>query len=1721
MSTLSADKKALLAQRLRRREETRAIPPRDPAAPLVLSPAQERLWFLEQYRPGTTTYTVPLTIRLQGDLDDAVLEEAFHQVAARHEVFRTRFAADDEGVPVVTLRPEAGAEFRLAEAATDDEAREIVETALKRPFDLEHGPVLRALVVRLAPDDRILLLSAHHLVTDGWSHDIVLSELLALARGETPKPPPGVAYADYAVWQRDRDHARDVAHWRERLSGVPVLDLPTDRPRPPEMGHAGAVHEIPVDVSIARDGTVTPYMVLLATFQVLLGRYSGQDDFAVASPSAGRSVPELDDVVGMFVNTLAMRADLAGDPTFADLVARVRDRALDAYAHQELPFDRLVQELEVERDVSRSPIAQVTMALQNWRQGLDGHGLTLTPFRVEAGVSRFDLSLYLYERPGGYWAQFAYNTDLFDRTTVERFAEHFAALLAQVVADPGRPISSYALPAGDVLAFADGGSVERAGTLLHEVVRGPADRVAVRCDGVDLTYGDLADRSDALAARLRDLGAGRDARIAVCLEQSAEIAVAILGVLKAGAAYVPLDPAQPDDRLAYLVADAGIQIAVTRRDLPGVAHAVTPDERGSGPLPEVAETDLAYVIYTSGTTGRPKGVAVQHRQILTYLSGVRERLNPKPEGSYALLQSLSFDFGITVFYLSLMTGGTLTLLNPRLPAEELARTMAGSDYLKITPSHLASLLPEADVLPKELLLLGGEASPAEWAAGLRRPGLRVVNHYGPTEATVGVTTHDVHDGETGLLPIGRPLPGARVYVLDPAGNPCPVGVPGEVHLGGDRLARGYLGRPALTAEKFGPDPFGPPGARMYRTGDLGRWLPSGELQFLGRRDLQVKVRGYRVELAEIEIVLADREGVGQAVVELRDDRLVAYLVGEQRDLRAELADLLPDYMIPSRYVWLDALPLKSHGKVDRAALPDPGTDRQAASAYVAPASPLEQAIADVWAAVLNVDQVGAEDDFFALGGHSLLAAQVVAKLRRVTERPVTIMDIFKYRTVRALASRKDDGPRRLLHRLTPPRRTTTNLVCVPYGGGSAAIYQPLADALPEHVALYSVAVPGQEWGLDEEARPIPEVADACVAEILERVPGPIALYGHCGLGVMLAVEITRRLEAAGREVEVLHLGGVFPFSRPGSVAGRIRTAAEKLRSDRMWANGLIAAGLDVEELDDDQLKAIIKNRREGTREAEAYFTRLWSESGGPVINAPITAVVGERDPATEFYQERFREWLRLAPASSCVVLDEAGHFFLKHRAEELAEIVTTREKVPRTPERTWWTQATSDEPVTDEGPKPSMKRFGAVAAGQLVSIIGSALTEFAVPLWIYVTTGSLVNFALFSVIGLLPGMLVAPLAGVIVDRYDRRRVMLAGDVGAWSTQLALGVLLWTGNLHIWAIYPLLAVLSVALTFQRLAYGASIPQLVPKRLLGHANGVVQMVTGSAQLIVPLIATGLMATIGLEGILIIDVASYTFAIVSVLLVRFPRTMGLRRRETIWAEMVGGFRYTWFNRNFRAMLLFFAGLNVFLSPLFLLLSPLVLAFGGNTLDDVGRVAFAGGVGVLLGGLAVALWGGPRRHRMRGMLLATLGLAVFCAVTGLQQNLVVIAVGAFGMSLALTVVNGIYATIVQVKVPQRFHGRVIALNTLIAWSTLPLAFGVVAPFGSELMENLVDGPKGAGIGLLYVVFAGAIALIALVALRVPRLARFDADVPDAPPDDLIGLQAVADRRAAAASRS
>ncbi|MFD3328035.1 amino acid adenylation domain-containing protein [Streptomyces sp. NPDC058701] len=1863
----SAAKRALLSQRLRgAAAPARVVDPRPADTAPPLSSGQERLWFMDQLAPGSTAYTLAPARRLRGPLDRAALDAALTDLVTRHESLRMTFRTTETGTAEVRVAEPApfAAQHLDAGADPDPRARAAAELGalIAVPFDLEAGPLLRALVVRIAEDDHVLALVMHHIVCDGWSIDLLNRELdlryAHHAHGAPGELPPlAVQFGDYAAWQRDRlENGRLAAsreHWRIELDGVPALELPSDRPRPPLFTFDGAATEFHWSAELSRQvgeaarayGAST-YMVLMAAFQALLSRHTGQRDFAVGSAVAGRLHHELEGVVGAFVNMLPIRARLSADLGFGQLISRVRETTLDAYAHQEVPFEQMVSDLAVERDVSRAAVFQATFAFQNYGDpassapaaaGLDAEG-----FGYEATTTHADLALYMREEPdGGLYGLLTYRTDLFDADTVERLAERFRLLTEAGVADPALAVDRLPLlsaaertavlgtwAAGPALP--DGGPATLTRALALTAARTPGAPALVLRDRT-LTYGDLDRRADAMARRLRSLGVGADDRVAVCLEQSAELAVALVAVLKAGGGYLPLDPEQPPARLAHLVADAGAKVLITDTVLRArfgdhpAADLLTGDEadeddgdateRDGAPLEEVSgPDDLAYVIYTSGSTGTPKGVAVQHRQVLNYLAGARERLRIEPGASFGLLQSLSFDFSITMLYLALTTGGRVHLLPRRIAGVELAAEIerAGIDYLKMTPSHLAALTADAPVeqlLPRRALVLGGEASSWSWAAGIAALGrCAVFNHYGPTEATVGITVHEVTaDGvdAPGSTPIGSPLAGGRCYVLDEARNPVPPGVTGELYVGGDRLARGYLGRPDLTAERFLPDPYAAPagadpprdpyahspgGPRMYRTGDLARWRADGALEYLGRGDDQIKVRGYRVEPGEIEAALTALPGITQAVVLARGEgvrqNLVAYLErpagGEPpaaAELRAALGEVLPDYMVPARYVVLERMPLLAHGKVDRKALPAPA-DGPPAGAHVDPEDGTEQVIAAMWADLLDLPRVGALDDFFELGGHSLLATQVVARMRRAfpdLATPVAVMDLFRHPTVRRLAAlvatpEADRGPRRLLHLLTPERRAVAaSVVCAPYGGGSALIYKPLADALPADWALHSIAVPGHELG--EEAMDIDEVAWLCAEEIVAHVAGPLVLYGHCGVGVRLTVEIARRVEAAGREIDAVHLGGIFPFARPkgrgAALAERFAELSARLRSDQGMINALAAAGLDVDEVDEDQLRLIVHNRRVGTKGAERYFGELYESEGG-AIRAPVIAVCGDRDPATEFYEERFREWHRITGTAAVVVLDEAGHFYLKYRAAELADILTgvhrsiaagEEARHERTADATWWLaglsrdaagsdQDSAPDPGQDPGPdpgpdpgkpeeseragtpgkprkgrrrgpvRPTMGRFLAIATGQQLSMIGSALTEFALPIWVYLQTGSLFQLGLLAAFGLVPGIVVAPLAGAIVDRGDRRRVMLWGDVAAGLTQAALLALYLSGSLETWHCYVMISVLSAALAFQRVAWGSAVPQLVPKRFLGRANGVVQMAFGLAQFLVPLIAVGILHVIGLGGILVFDVVSYLIATGVTLAVRFPDAMAATRRESVAAEIRAGFQRALGSRHFRAMLFWFAVLNIFLSPLFLLVTPLVLSFSSTA--AAGWVSTAAGLGAVLGGLTLLVWGGPRRMRLRGVLLATLGLAAACIVTGLRPSVTVVAVGAFGMTYGLALLNGIYATVVQTKVPMRFHGRVIAVNTMVAWSTLPIGFALVAPAGPELLQPLMDEGgalassvgaligtgDGRGIGLLYLVFGLAMAALVLISLCIPVLARFDRDVPDAESDDLIGLE-------------
>jgi surfactin synthase thioesterase subunit/MFS family permease len=893
------------------------------------------------------------------------------------------------------------------------------------------------------------------------------------------------------------------------------------------------------------------------------------------------------------------------------------------------------------------------------------------------------------------------------------------------------------------------------------------------------------------------------------------------------------------------------------------------------------------------------------------------------------------------------------------------------------------------------------------------------------------------------------------------------------------------------------------------------------------------------------------------------------------DIRSQLATWLPEYMIPSRYMQLDAFPRQAHGKIDRRLLPEPDSEQPAAAGFCAPRDEIEQTIADLWTEILDLDSApSVYDNFFDLGGHSLLATRVVARLRkefRDVAKPISVMDMFASPSIAELAAlvKRADAPARsrLIHELTPPVKDDErilSIVCAPYGGASASVYQDLAASLPAGHCLYSIQVPGREIGLAEDHLPIDQVAEACAQEIRQNISGPLVIYGHCGPGGALAVALTQRLAAAGRDLEALYLGGVFPFARPsGRLLGPLSRLVqmERFRADRNAANWMRGLGADLSDLDDDAVEFMIRAMRKDGVLAEVYLTELLSR-GARRLSIPVISVVGERDPAGEFYQERYTEWGFLSDVTGVVVLREAGHFFVRHRAAELAQIVTTTHlamlagnsdalsRASKGADATWWLHGCSradTEPLTAPERTPNrengsrrlssgrvttrdrqqgMNRFSAIAVSQLISIIGSTLTEFAVPLWVYLKTGSLGYFGLLAVVGLLPGIVMAPVAGAIVDRYDRRRVMIAGDAAACSVEGVLLVLAWINGLQVWNIAVLVGLISVALIFQRTAYLSAIPQIVPKRFLGHANGIFQTAAGFGQFIGPLIGVALLATVGLRNILAVDVASYVIAISVVTLIRFPAAMGAQHIESVMAEIGQGLRYILARPNFRALLIFFAVLNLCFAPLVVLEAPLVLSMASR--PAVAAIAAAGGIGAAVGGLTMSVWGGPRFRRMRGIRVLVAILAPFVALTGFRPELLLVGIGMLGANFCVGIINGIVTTIIHAKVPQRLHGRVIALSVLIASLALPFAFGVVAPYGPRILDpltsahgitgDIIRAATGSGhdrgIGLVYIVGAIMLALVAAAMGKVRPLARFDIEVEDAIPDDLLGIKAISDSR-------
>ncbi|RSN34594.1 non-ribosomal peptide synthetase [Amycolatopsis sp. WAC 01416] len=2264
--------------------------PRD-GSPVPLSPAQARLWFLARFEPGGHAYNLPLVLELTGPADESALLAAVRDVADRHDVLRGVYREIDGepmrcaglAVPVSTVD------------VTAEELDAAVAAEAIRPFALEDGPPMRAVVFRVTAERRVLSLTFHHIAMDAPSVAVVLDDLAAcyaarLGVRDVP-PPPALQYADLVAWNGSTpDTAEaDLDWWHERLAGLPpVLELPTDRPRPAVAGDEGAEVRVEVPAAltarlreIGRTTGATPFMVFLACWQTLLSRLAGTTDVPVGVPESGRRHPDAERVVGCFVDTLVLRTDLAGAATGRELLAAARDTVLDAFAHTDVPFERIVERVAPRRGLDASPVFQVMLnVLDEPSRAPELPGLATRVTEPPVRGVKFDLNLALSRSGDGYSGGLAYRTDLFDRGTADRIARWFVTLVDGITADLDRPVSEVPIEVVTAPVLA-GPAPERTELrpvhmLIEDTVDRCPDRVAVVGATGTLTYRQLDERANRIAHRLRALGVRADEPVGLLLEQGTDVACAVLGIMKSGGAYLPMDTTYPQARVAAILATAGARILLAEPGLditvPGVTVLTVDDavaaRPGTRPDVPVAGHDLIHVIFTSGSTGAPKGVAVEHRNVAHYLSGMLPRLGDVAGASFAVVSTPAADFGLTCVYGALTTGGTVHLVerDTAMDPESFAGYLAEHpvDVLKCVPSHLELLARHGDlatVLPRRLLILAGEACP--WSLVERveaaRPGLRVQSHYGHTESTMISMTCDVaavppHE-RTGYVPLGTPLPGVVGHLADARGAVVPEGMTGELVIGGPQITRGYLGDDTQTAARFVPDPLGT-GVRCFRSGDLLRVRADGAVQFLGRADDQVKVRGHRVELGEVTAALRDVDGVAEAVVlpvgTGLDRRLAAWLVGPGLDVatvRRTLRERLPDYMVPASLTVLDRLPLNANGKIDRAALPDvaerepaarrpvatpaerlvarvwgdvlgnadisadddffavgghsfaavrvagrlgetlrrdvavrtvfehpvladlaavlsadpggvfggapipvrpdpeapaplssaqarlwflellgPGSayhadlvlrlrgpldaaamalavrdvaarhtvlrsvieerdgtpvavpvpadrvpvsivdmaadrvdaacraelarpfalDREPplraslfriaagehvlaltvhhiatdnwsrgvigadlADAYAArlagsapaaalpvqyadyaawlaargrdedldwwcdrlsglpplltlptdrprpavadwsgghvrfalpaaltarvrqvaaeagvtpfmvllacwqellgrragtddvavgvpesgrhhpdaestvgcfvntlvlrtdlggdptvrellgrsretvlgafahaetplegiierlrpersvgatpifqvllnvldqpatppaipgvevtavrdageqvkfdlsmvlvndgdtylgglayradlfdagtadgivadfqalltgllsdvdqpvaavgparsgsrpvtepipvpvkgsraPETPTEHRVAQVWAQVLDVPEVHADDDFFALGGHSFTAVRAV----RLIDERLRVIDLFLHPTVRELAAHLDAGQEtadgRLLHRLSPARAGTPDvtLVCVPYGGGSAAVFQPLATELAAatpDIDLLAVELPGHDVARPDEAfRTVDEIVDLLADEIARTVTGPVALYGHC-VGSAVATALAARLEADGRTVAGVVVAGSFPSARlPGKLSAWLqrRFPRERWVADRLYRDTLRATGGLLDDMDEAASAAMLRALRHDAGQAQAWFGRaLDPDAGGkPRLTAPVLCVVGSSDPATELYQERYREWGVFADRVELAVLPKAGHYFLRHQATEVAALL--HDRLSR------WAAGdlppeVHDVPVAATAARRGLRAFYTVAGGQAVSMIGNELSAFALGVWAYQLSGRVVDLALVMLLARVPSMLLTPIGGALADRVDRRRIMLCCDLTSGAAMAVLAVLFALGRLDLVAVCAIVGVMSVASAFHRPAYLAAIAQLVPKPYLPQANALADMGAGLGTVLGPVLGGVLMGLSGLTAVVVVDVATFAIGVLTLVLVRFPNRMFFTRAEPFAKAVTGGWKFVLRRKPLLVMIGYFAVVNYFTAVMWVGLTPLVLSIGST--GELGVVSAVGGIGAAVGALVVVTWGGTTR-RATGMIAFVIGSGLGVALMGAWPSVFVVAAGLFVRLACMSIGNAHWLSIIQTKVGQQLQGRVLAINVMLATAMQPLGFLTAGPLADRL----------GGFATLMVVSGAVLVVWGVLGLRYRPLRDIEDLLPDAAPPaeidaDLGRLQAVADRNLA-----
>ncbi|WP_054743048.1 non-ribosomal peptide synthetase/MFS transporter [Cellulosilyticum ruminicola] len=1727
-----------------------------------VSSAQRRIWFMHQMQPDSIEYNVPVAYTIKGDFNVTYCKEALNEVVQRHEILRTTFKeVDGEPMQVIHQNQEVNftfLDFSMEEASSEkDEKIDIsIKQMVRQPFDLSTGPLLRCMLVKVEENKHILAIVAQHSIIDSWSLDILKGEFAKsylnkyTGQGEE-LPSLAIQYGDYSVWQQNRlkdvEGANLLKYWVDKLKDkIPQIELPLDYERPPIRSEKGDNYLFKIEKEetkqinqAAAKNECTTFMYLLAAFQVLLYHYTNQERITVGTTVAVRPTPETEQLIGFFINNISFNTYIGDQPIFKVYLQRVKEETLQMYKKQEVPFEKVVEQLHLKRDLSRTAIYQVMFSYLSAAGNSDKiQGLDSEVYLLGGSKATTDLNLFVWEEDNRFHLNVEYSTQLFKKETIKRLADHYKKLVLELTQNPDigiHEVNFLSDTEKEMMLQEEVHHVIRTDKSLtmhklfeEQVVKTP-DNIAITFEGKEVDYKTLNKKANQIAHHLVETGVQIGDCIGLFMDRSIEMIIGMLGVLKAGGTYVPLDTTYPAQRIEKIIKEANVKQVLTQRYLLGNIPEVEDIRLGCVDtlLQNEAENKIAnlnlpitgehfmYVLFTSGSTGEPKGVMIKHRNYVSYIKAIMNRLEVKEPLQFAIITTFAADLGSVNIYAPLLSGGGVHIIayEKATDVDWLAEYFKNNaiDAIKMVPSHFEALQIGEQakyIVPRKMIIFAGEAVSKETAKKVwkHRPECRVFNNYGPTETTVSVLAYEVKKesiNEISAIPLGKPLSNSYVYVLNNQMQPVPYGVTGELYIGGEGVSAGYLGREDLTKERFIQDPFQLESGRMiYKTGDMVKRLADGNILFLGRGDRQVKIRGYRVELGAVEKVLREADGIEEAVLNVKKEDnnqfMIAYVILKDKEvttttLRKFIKEKLPDYMMPNAFVILDTLPITANGKINYAALPVPSTEEQLEETYVAPRNEVEQELVNIWCEVLGLNKVGIDDNFFDLGGESFKAI----RMTRLIGRGISVIDLFKFPTIRELYERisgqaKEEEGR--LIRLTPKtnKPVKMNYICFPFAGGSAIAYQPLANELPDNCQLFGVRMPGHDFSKpDDVGGTIEELVATCVEEVKEKIEGPISVYAQC-VGGAIALALTYALEQEGIKVSVLFEAANFPSPR---LPGKFSEWWNKLfprdiwMSNRVYRETLKSLGNSDETNNVEEENFIIAGIRHDARMANDYYSSNYYNEDLEKIKAPICCIIGARDRSTEFYEERYHEWERYSNKVSLEVIQDTGHFFQKHQPKELCGIITEQVMAQDDNQRLLTRNNKQQKLEVIEGDKTSvktqmsMKLFFIIVLGQVISILGSNLSSYAIGIWMYGKTNSIGNFSLISIASLVPSIVLAPFAGAVADRYDKRKIMILGDLSGILGTLFVFIMYSSGQLQVWHVCLGVFIGSIGSTFQRPAFLSAIPMLVPKCYLGQADGILQFVTSGGQMLGPILGAGALQLLGMKGVLLTDFVTCFATVSTLLMIRFPERIFKKREEPFMKEIIGGWHYITRRHSLVVMVVFFIVANFLMSLVTVIFTP--LAIGVSSSKELGFVLGANAAGVVAGSIIMSLWGGTKR-RASGMVGFLILTSASMILMGLRPNALIVGVGLFLFGMSIAFVNTHWQIMIQSKVGLELQGRVFSVNEMLVFAFRPFAFLLAPVLCDNLFTPLMSSNSKVSQMISYIIGTGDTRGMALLTVSV-----------------------------------